>query len=239
MVTSSESMRHANSVPGPLYVFNAPVRLWHWLHALAICVLAITGYFIANPLPSMSGEASDHFVMGYLRLVHFIAAFVFAIGLAVRAYLAVVGNEYARELFIVPVWRGEWWGRVWHEIKFYAFATRKMSKNPGHNPLAQFFMWAINVVLGLFMICTGFALYSQGTGAGSWADKMFGWVFIIEPSSQTVRMWHLMGMWLMLLFIIIHIYMVIRAEFMSRQNGISVMINGWRTFKDDGPLDPQ
>ncbi|MDX1506746.1 MAG: Ni/Fe-hydrogenase, b-type cytochrome subunit [Woeseiaceae bacterium] len=239
MVTSSESLRHATSVPGPLYVFNAPVRLWHWIHALAICVLAVSGYFIANPLPSMSGEASDHFVMGYLRLVHFIAAFVFAVGLVVRAYLAIVGNEYARELFVVPVWRGEWWSRVWHEIKFYAFATRKMSKNPGHNPLAQFFMWAINVVLGLFMICTGFALYSQGTGAGSWADRMFGWVFVIEPSSQTVRMWHLMGMWLMLLFIIIHIYMVIRAEFMSRQNGISVMINGWRTFKDDGPLDPQ
>jgi Ni/Fe-hydrogenase 1 B-type cytochrome subunit len=52
-------------------------------------------------------------------------------------------------------------------------------------------------------------------------------------------MWHLMGMWLMLLFIIIHIYMVIRAEFMARQNSISVMINGWRTFKDDGPEAPQ
>jgi Ni/Fe-hydrogenase 1 B-type cytochrome subunit len=100
-------------------------------------------------------------------------------------------------------------------------------------------MWAVNVVLALFMVITGFALYSQGTGAGSWADLMFGWVFVIEPSSQAVRMWHLMGMWLMLLFIIIHIYMVIRAEFMARQNSISVMINGWRTFKDDGPEAPQ
>jgi len=46
-------------------------------------------------------------------------------------------------------------------------------------------------------------------------------------------------MWLMVFFVIIHVYMVIRAEFMARQNSISVMINGWRTFKDDGPLDPQ
>ena len=240
MATSTEEMlRTQDKVPGPLYIFEAPVRAWHWIHALAISTLAITGYFIANPLPSMTGEASDHFLMGYLRLTHFIAAFVFAIGLFVRFYWAIVGNEWSRELLFVPVWRGEWWKRVWHEVKFYAFLTRKMSKNPGHNPLAQFFMWAINVVLALFMVCTGFALYSQGTGAGSWADTMFGWVFLIEPSSQAVRMWHLMGMWLMLLFIIVHIYMVIRAEFMSRQNGISVMINGWRTFKDDGPLDPQ
>jgi Ni/Fe-hydrogenase 1 B-type cytochrome subunit len=52
-------------------------------------------------------------------------------------------------------------------------------------------------------------------------------------------MWHLMGMWLMVLFIIIHIYMVIRAEFMSRQNSIATMISGWRTFKDDGPAAPR
>ena len=239
MAANPEALQNAESVPGPIYIYQVPVRIWHWIHALAISTLAVTGYFIANPLPSMSGEASDHFVMGTFRLVHFTAAYVFAVGLIVRIYWAIVGNHYARELFIVPVWRGEWWRRVWHEIKFYAFATRKMSKNPGHNPLAQFFMWAINVVLALFMLCTGFALYSQGTGAGSWADTMFGWVFVIEPSSQTVRMWHLMGMWLMVLFIVIHIYMVIRAEFMSRQNGISVMLDGWRRFKDDGPLDPQ
>jgi len=239
MVTSSDALREAGSVPGPIYIYAAPIRVWHWIHATAITILAVTGYLIANPLPSLSGEASDHFLMGTLRLVHFISAFVFATGLFVRIYLAIIGNEYARELFVVPVWRREWWGRVWHEIKFYAFVTRKMSKNPGHNPLAQFFMWAINVVLALFMVCTGFALYSQGTGAGSWADSMFGWVFVLVPSSQTVRMWHLFGMWLMLLFIIIHIYMVIRAEFMSRQNGVSVMLDGWRRFKDDGPLNPR
>ena len=239
MATSHEALQKAASVPGPIYIFEVPVRVWHWIHAASIVVLACTGYFIANPLPSLSGEASDHFLMGTLRLTHFISAYVFAIGLAVRIYWAIVGNEYARELFIIPVWRGEWWKRVWHEVKFYAFVTRKMSKNPGHNPLAQFFMWMINVVLALFMVCTGFALYSQGLGAGSWADRLFGWVFVLEPSSQAVRMWHLMGMWLMLLFIIIHIYMVLRAEFMSRQNGISVMINGWRTFKDDGPLSPR
>lgn len=33
-----------------VYVYEAPVRLWHWINALTITVLAITGYFIANPL---------------------------------------------------------------------------------------------------------------------------------------------------------------------------------------------
>ena len=34
------------------------VRAWHWINALAIVVLAVTGYFIGSPLPSMPGEAS-------------------------------------------------------------------------------------------------------------------------------------------------------------------------------------
>jgi len=223
----------------PIYVFQAPVRLWHWSHALSITVLAVTGYLIAHPLSSLSGEASDHFVMGNLRLIHFIAAYVFAVGIVVRFYWSLVGNKYSRELLIVPVWRGSWWKRVWHEIKFYSFLTRKMTKNPGHNPLAQLIMWLVNVALALFMLCTGFALYSQGTGAGSWADTLFGWVFVIEPSSQAVRMWHLLGMWLMVAFIVVHVYMVIRAEFMARQSSINAMISGWRRFKDDGPRSPQ
>jgi len=233
------SISAEQKLPGPIYVFNLPVRIWHWLHALSIMTLIVTGYLIAVPLPSLSGEASDHFLMGNLRLVHFSAAFVFTIGLLVRAYVALVGDKYSRGLFIVPVWKGVYWKRLWHEVKFYCFMTRKVSKSVGHNPLAQMFMWLINVVLAFFMICTGFALYSQGTGAGSWADSMFGWVFVLEASSQTVRMWHLMGMWLMLFFIIVHMYMAIRADFASRQNGVSAMINGWRTFKDDGPRDPQ
>ena len=38
-----------DSYTGNVYVFEVPVRIWHWIHALAITVLAITGYFIANP----------------------------------------------------------------------------------------------------------------------------------------------------------------------------------------------
>lgn len=224
---------------GEVYVFELPVRVWHWLHALAITVLATTGYLIANPLPTMVGEASDSFLMGNIRLIHFSAAMVFAVGLFVRFYWAIVGNQYARGLVVVPVWQREYWSRLWHEVKMYLFLTRKVAKFRGHNALAQLAMWFFNVVLALFMVCTGFALYSQGTGAGSWADTMFGWVFVIETSSQTVRMWHLLGMWLMVVFVIIHVYMAIRAEFMARQNSISVMIDGVRRFKDDGPRDGQ
>ncbi|MFP1558644.1 cytochrome b/b6 domain-containing protein [Escherichia coli] len=41
------------------YVFEAPVRIWHWLTVLCMAVSMVTGYFIGKPLPSVSGEAQS------------------------------------------------------------------------------------------------------------------------------------------------------------------------------------
>jgi Ni/Fe-hydrogenase 1 B-type cytochrome subunit len=214
------------------YVFEAPVRIWHWVHAASIVVLAATGYLIANPLPSIGGEASEHFLMGNLRFTHFVAGYVFAIGFAVRIYWGFVGNKYARELLYLPVWRGEWWREFWAEVRFYLFLSKEAPQVPAHNPLAQTAMWFFNTLLGLFLIVTGFALYGEGLGLGSWADIGFGWVIPLMGDSQTVRMWHLLGMWLILAFTIIHIYMAVRADIMGSQSSVSTIISGWRTYKD-------
>ena len=128
----------------PLYVFEAPVRIWHWLHALSILVLAVTGYLIANPLPSIGGEASEHFLMGNLRMIHFIAGYVFAIGFAVRIYWGFVGNKYSRELLYLPVWRREWWRDLIEEVKYYLFLRRDAPHSDAHNALAQSAMWFFN-----------------------------------------------------------------------------------------------
>lgn len=215
----------------PVYVFEAPVRIWHWLHALSIVVLAVTGYLIANPLPSIGGEASEHFMMGNLRMIHFIAGYVFGIGFAVRIYWAIVGNSHSRELFYLPIWRGEWWRNYWEELKFYLFMRKDAPPISGHNPIAQTAYWVFNVLLTLFMIFTGFALYGEGLGLGSWADSWFGWVFVWLGDAQNVRMWHLLGMWLFIVFSILHIYMAVRADIMTRQSSVSSILNGWRTYR--------
>ncbi|MGB5337187.1 MAG: Ni/Fe-hydrogenase, b-type cytochrome subunit [Woeseiaceae bacterium] len=214
-----------------VYVFEAPVRIWHWLHALSIVVLAVTGYLIANPLPSIGGEASEHFMMGNLRMIHFIAGYVFGIGFAVRIYWAIVGNSHSRELFYLPLWRGEWWRNFWEELKFYLFRRDDAPPITGHNPIAQTAYWIFNVLLTLFMIVTGFALYGEGLGLGSWADTWFGWVFLWLGDAQNVRMWHLLGMWLFIVFSILHIYMAFRADVMTRQSSVSSIISGWRTYR--------
>jgi Ni/Fe-hydrogenase 1 B-type cytochrome subunit len=232
MPSSEAGTLQENTHREPLYVFEAPVRIWHWLHAISIVVLAVTGYLIANPLPSLGGEASEHFLMGNLRMIHFIAGYVFAIGFAVRIYWGFVGNKYSRELLYLPVWRAAWWRNLFEEIKYYLFLRREPPHSDAHNALAQSAMWFFNTLLGMFMIVTGFALYGEGLGLGSWADRWFGWAIPLLGGSQEVRMLHILGMWLFIVFAIVHIYMAIRADIMGRQSSVRTIISGWRTYKD-------
>jgi Ni/Fe-hydrogenase 1 B-type cytochrome subunit len=42
-----------------VYVWELPVRIYHWLNALVIVALVATGFYIANPLAIMSQEGSS------------------------------------------------------------------------------------------------------------------------------------------------------------------------------------
>ncbi|MGD9545165.1 MAG: Ni/Fe-hydrogenase, b-type cytochrome subunit [Methylocystis sp.] len=215
-----------------VYVYEAPVRLWHWINALVILALIATGYLIGSPLPTVAGEASQHFVMGYIRFAHFTAGQILAIGFLLRGYWAFVGNDHSRQIYYVPIWRASFWKELAHEIRWYAFLEKAPMKYVGHNPLAQTAMFVMYTLTAAFMIVTGFALYSEGEGADSWKAKLFGWVFYIWPNSQEVHTWHHLGMYVLVTFIIIHIYAAVREDIMSRQSIISSMISGERHFKD-------
>jgi Ni/Fe-hydrogenase 1 B-type cytochrome subunit len=215
-----------------VFVYEAPVRVWHWINALSIVVMAITGYLIASPLSSVSGEASDNFLMGYIRFAHFAAGYVFAIGLLARLYWAFVGNRHARQLFILPVTDKQWWAGLLNELRWYLFIEKFPKKYVGHNPLGHLFMFVAITLCGTFMIVTGFALYGEGAQAGSWSHSLFtSWVIPLFGQSQDVHSWHHLIAWGIVCFIIAHVYTAIREEIMSKQTMISTMIDGERTFR--------
>jgi Ni/Fe-hydrogenase 1 B-type cytochrome subunit len=215
-----------------VYVYEVPVRIWHWTNALSVVVLAITGYLIGSPLPSISGEASDHFLMGYIRFAHFTAAYVMAIGLIGRTYWAFAGNYYSRELYWVPLFQLEYWKDVLQMLKWYSFVSPRPGIFIGHNPLARFSMFFTFMVPSFFMMLTGFAMYSEGEQAGSFFELTFGWVIPLFGQSQDVHTWHHFGMYSILCFVMLHIYAGVREEIMGRTSMLSTMISGHRTFKD-------
>ena len=52
-----------------VYLWGAPLRAMHWIAALCVIVLIVTGFYIGRPYFMTSGEASSHFLMGRVRFV--------------------------------------------------------------------------------------------------------------------------------------------------------------------------
>jgi Ni/Fe-hydrogenase 1 B-type cytochrome subunit len=197
----------------------------------AMIALAVTGYFIGSPLPSVGGEASEHFLMGYIRFVHFAAGYVFTIFFVLRVYWAFVGNRYSRELFFVPfkIFTWEFWSGLFDLVLYYLFVHEKRHNYLGHNPLALLAMFFMYVLGAVFMIFTGLALYGEGTGMGSWQYGLFtSWVMPLLGGSQAVHTWHHLCMWYLLIFALVHMYMVVREDIYLKVTVVSSMISGWR-----------
>lgn len=222
---------HQKHVEEAVYVYEAPVRLWHWVNAFAILTLCVTGYLIGSPLPTIGGEPSSHFLFGTIRFAHFLAGQIMVFGFLFRIYWAFVGNSHAKEIFRVPVRQKPFWRGVWHEVRWYAMMEREPKQYVGHNPLAQLAMHIMLVWGSVFMIITGLALYGEGLGPGIVHTLFTSWVIPLFGQSQDVHTWHHLGMWVIVTFIIVHIYAAVREDIMSRQSIISSMFSGWRTFR--------
>ena len=211
-----------------------PAALLPYAVPAAILVLCVTGYFIGSPPPSVGQhEAYDQFLFGYIRFAHFAAGMILTVGFLGRIYWAIFGNHHARQLFYLPVLNGHWWREIWFEIRWYLFLESEPKKYVGHNPLAQLAMFFFITIGISFMIVTGMALYAEGAGQGSLYDDLFGWVIGLVGNTQRLHTLHHLGMWWIVIFMIVHIYVAIREDIMSRQSIVSTMISGHRTFKDD------
>ena len=220
----------------PAYVWEAPVRVWHWAMAVALVVLAVTGFMVSSPPTSGPGEATYEFAFGYTRFIHFAAGYIFTALLAYRIAWAFMGNKYSREIFLVPfkVFTPAFWRDTVGVLKHYLFIVRDedAEHHVGHNPLAMTAMFGMYLLGSVFMIVTGFSLYGEGLGMQSWAYQGFtSWVNPLFGQSQDVHTYHRLGMWFLILFTMVHMYMATREEFTSGLTYIGSMVNGWRRVK--------
>ncbi|NHX28157.1 Ni/Fe-hydrogenase, b-type cytochrome subunit, partial [Escherichia coli] len=78
-------------------------------------------------------------------------------------------------------------------------------------------------------------IYAEAEGAGSMLETALGPLRDLVGGSHVMHQIHHLGMWVILIFVMIHIYAAIREDIMSRQSMVSTIISGTRTFKDDDP----
>lgn len=222
-----------NPRPGQtVYVYEFPVRLWHWSICACILALFVTGHYLGQPPQSLTGDPGSLFYFGYLAFAHYTAALILCVAMLCRILWAFAGNPVSRQIFVPHVWSGCWWKGLLNDIKWYCFLKKSADIHMGHNPLAQLGM-CFAVVVIIFMCMTGLGIYQAKGGANFF--KIFHFVediaYWLGGNTIDLVVWHRIGMTLLVCFVIIHIYMVIREEIMGPTTMISTMVNGFRMVK--------
>src|ERR1039457_3948829 len=208
------------------YVWECPVRATHWVNVIAIIVLAVTGIFIGTA-KTMALDTSQFF-MGWVRFVHFVAAYTFAVSVLARIYWMFAGNKYAswREFF--PILHKDGRQHMLETLKYYSFINKSAPHTVGHNTLAGTAYSAV-ILLYLVMMGTGFALYSERAPM-SITHKLTGWLLVMF-SNQGLRLTHHMVMWLLIGFAIHHLYSAWLMDVKERGGVLSSIFGGYKAVK--------
>jgi len=216
-------------------VWELPVRIFHWLNALCITVLAITGLVIANPPAIMSSaEAFDSYWFGIVRAIHFITAYVFFVNALARIYWAFRGNYYSNWRAFIPFSKKAR-QNIKHVLKVDIFLRNEEEEvlknvSVGHNYVASF-SYLVLFILALVQIFTGFGLYAPTSGW--WLPKLFAWVPDFLGGDAPTRLIHHISTWLFIIFTLIHVYLVFYHDWLEGRGESSSMVSGYKFVRKE------
>jgi len=218
----------------PVYVWDVLVRLTHWLIVFSMLVLAATGFYIGRPFVTAGGPAGQNFVTGWVKIVHAYAAIVFTLAVVSRIVWMFLGprrSGWRQFIPVAPRRRRE----LVSSAKFYMFLERTPPQNIGHNPLAGLTYVAV-YGLYLVMILSGFALYSVSSHS-----YMHVWHFLLPwvHGAQNMRWIHHVTMWLLLGFVVHHLYSAIMVARVEKNGVIDSIFSGYKFLPKNRPPDDQ
>ena len=211
----------------PVYVWEWPVRITHWVFFLSIVVLSFTGYYMYDPFVISRGSRA--YVMGTMRFIHEVTAFVFIAAFLLRLYWFFRGNKWARWQQFLPIGREQRLD-LRGQVKYYLFVRPKHVSRIGHNPLAGA-TYSVIFALMLLEILTGLALYNRILDS-----KVLGFFISWLPSLiniQYLREIHFLIMFALGAFLIHHVYSAVLIGIEERSGLVDGMFCGYKYFPQE------
>lgn len=230
MELAAEKRRYQKCpVKGFVYVWEAPVRIVHWVNVTAIFVLILTGLYIHYPF-MRPNPVDNPYMMGDVRYIHYLTGIIFATSVLVRFWWAFVGNKYANIKTFYNPFNKKDREYIVSYIKYYLFLEKRPKHVLTHNPMAQYAYIFIFLVF-LFQIFSGLALWSQNYPDGT-MYAVFGSIFTIM-SNQWVRYLHYFSIFIIGVFLMAHLYAAVLVDFRTHAGDISSIFSGWKADVDD------
>ena len=214
-----------------VYVWELPVRVFHWVNAIGIFLLFFTGLLIGNPLRIFTtNEPFEQYWFGWIRFIHFATAYIVLFTFLVRVYWGFVGNRYARWSSYVPVTK-EHWKDLFETVRVDILQLQEKGRiSIGHNYLASMTYLGLFLIF-IFQVVSGFGLYASMSD--SFIPKLFTWIVPLMGGDANVREWHHILMWPFAIFTVIHVYLCFYHDYVEGRGDLSSMLGGWKFEKDE------
>jgi Ni/Fe-hydrogenase 1 B-type cytochrome subunit len=163
----------------------------------SILLLIVTGFYIHRPFIGGAGIS-----MSIARGVHFFFAIVLIIAVVSRVIAMFVGSDRDWRSFIPG---GSDFKLLPRILSYYAYMAKEPVLKKKYNPL-QMISYCMVFLMIVFQILSGLALkYPDGF--------MRWWNYSLFNNEIEVRMAHFVVMWLLIMFLMIHVYLTIREKF--------------------------
>jgi thiosulfate reductase cytochrome b subunit len=204
-----------------VYVYRGFERFWHWMQALLILFLALTGFEIHGSLAFLGFEQAVRY--------HRYAAFALMVLIAFAAFWHLTTGEWRQyrptrrhlrshvEYYLVGLFRGA------------PHPTRKtvLSKL---NPLQKIVYLKLKLLVIPVMVVTGvlYMLYRYPQRYAIEAMSVSG--------LQTIAVVHTAGAFFLVTFIAAHVYLITTGATLT--SNLRAMITGYEELDDEHPADP-
>jgi len=220
------------------------MRIIHWVNAISMVVAIVTGLYIAAPYyQSFIAEgAVDKYVMAWNRWGHFIVAIIFDVTSIIVAYLFFFSRFEKPILKLLPTPTNikEFFAVLVNLVTF----NRSKSFDSSHSDSFNTVYFTIFHLLLAWMLFTGLQLYVHGLASGEssigqWWPAMLhlvtDWTIPVSsqlvgsgptPSIMDVRISHHITMWLIITWVVFHIYYEVWRTIFWQEGDISIVFGG-------------
>jgi len=215
----------------PRYIWSRSVRTLHWLTFLSVLVLLVTGNYISHTPEYVhpSGEPYENFFMAQMRFVHFIAAIVFDVAIIVSIYLIFFSTFHAPWKDLIP--NKENLKKAWIQFKYYFRLSGERVDYEYEDPV-DIISWLSFHILAILLMLSGFGLYVASFAKDWWWPKVLhlstDWIVWLFGGLGGTRMAHHLMWWLILAWVLIHVYFQVWKTIKLKTGNIDAIFGGYR-----------
>lgn len=218
------------------------MRIIHWLNAICMVVAVITGLYIGHPYYQsfIADPAVDKYVMAWNRWGHFIVAIIFDVTAVLIGYLYFFSRFEKPYKKLIPTVKNivEFCEVFLNLITF----NRRKKFDSSHSDSYNIVFFTIFHILLVFMLFSGLQLYVHGLASGessigSWWPWMLhfttDWTLSVFGGNMGVRIAHHTSMYLILVWVMCHIYYQIWRTIFWKEGDIAIVIGGSKFVREE------